>query len=207
MEHKFINKTKKVSLSQVDFKEYFEFYKNFIWPFLYNYTLEDGTEIDIKFYDEYFAHLLGLYKFQTLKSYKKMNRLIEDILSEKINFKNIYSAERNFIDKNIELRDGLTYFSVLKTLLENTTSVLKYDLNVVWKSKIEFSFLLRSDKIIIHVYLAVKEIKGKKKICVPVSLLVDRNERFLKMGLKELKVISSKIINKLINLRLSSEVF
>ena len=136
-----------------------------------------------------------------------MNRLIEDILSEKINFKNIYSAERNFIDKNIELRDGLTYFSVLKTLLENTTSVLKYDLNVVWKSKIEFSFLLRSDKIIIHVYLAVKEIKGKKKICVPVSLLVDRNERFLKMGLKELKVISSKIINKLINLRLSSEVF
>ena len=30
MEHKFINKTKKVSLSQVDFKEYFEFYKNFI---------------------------------------------------------------------------------------------------------------------------------------------------------------------------------
>jgi hypothetical protein len=196
MEHKFINKTKKVSLSQVDFKEYFEFYKNFICPFLYNYTLEDGTEIDIKFYDEYFAHLLGLHKFQTLKSYKKMNRLIEDILSEKIDFKNIYSAERNFIDKNIELRDRLTYFPVLKTLLENTTSALKYDLNVVWNSKIEFSFLLRSNKITILVYLAVKEIKGKKKICVPVSLLVDRNERFLKMGLKELKVISSKITNK-----------
>lgn len=50
MEHKFLGRTKKLSLSQVNFKEYFEFYRDFICPYLYKYTLEDGTEIDIRFH-------------------------------------------------------------------------------------------------------------------------------------------------------------
>ncbi len=158
MIHKFLNKTQKVSLSQIDFKEYFEFYRDFICPYSYKYTLENNTEIIIKFHEEYFAHLLGLHKFQTLKSYKKTNKLIADIILEKINFKNIYSAEKDFVEKNIELRDRITYFPVLKTLLENTDTALQYDLNVIWNSKIEFSFLLKTDKISILVYLAVKEI-------------------------------------------------
>ncbi len=101
MEHKFLNKTKKLSLSQINFKEYFEFYRDFICPYIYSYTLEDDTEIEIRFHEEHFSHLLGLHKFQTLKSYKKTNKLINDILSEKINFKNVYSAEKDFIDKNM----------------------------------------------------------------------------------------------------------
>ena len=196
MIHKFLNKTQKVSLSQVDFKEYFEFYRDFICPYSYKYTLENNTEIIIKFHEEYFAHLLGLHKFQTLKSYKKTNKLIADIILEKINFKNIYSAEKDFVEKNIELRDRITYFPVLKTLLENTDTALQYDLNVIWNSKIEFSFLLKTDKISILVYLAVKEINQNTKICVPVSLLVDRNNRFSKMKLKELKIKNIKIEKK-----------
>ena len=196
MIHKFLNKTQKVSLSQIDFKEYFEFYRDFICPYSYEYTLENNTEIIIKFHEEYFAHLLGLHKFQTLKSYKKTNKLIADIILEKINFKNIYSAEKDFVEKNIELRDRITYFPVLKTLLENTDIALQYDLNVIWNSKIEFSFLLKTDKISILVYLAVKEINQNTKICVPVSLLVDRNNRFSKMKLKELKIKNIKIEKK-----------
>lgn len=196
MIHKFLNKTQKVSLSQIDFKEYFEFYRDFICPYSYKYTLENNTEIIIKFHEEYFAHLLGLHKFQTLKSYKKTNKLIADIILEKINFKNIYSAEKDFVEKNIELRDRITYFPVLKTLLENTDTALQYDLNVIWNSKIEFSFLLKTDKISILVYLAVKEINQNTKICVPVSLLVDRNNRFSKMKLKELKIKNIKIEKK-----------
>lgn len=196
MIHKFLNKTQKVSLSQIDFKEYFEFYRDFICPYSYKYTLENNTEIIIKFHEEYFAHLLGLHKFQTLKSYKKTNKLIADIILEKINFKNIYSAEKDFVEKNIELRDRITYFPVLKTLLENTDTALQYDLNVIWNSKIEFSFLLKTDKISVLIYLAVKEIKQNKKICVPVSLLVDRNDRFSKMKLKELKIKNIKITKR-----------
>lgn len=81
-------------------------------------------------------------------------------------------------------------------MLENADTALKYDLNVIWNSKIEFSFLLRTEKITVIVYLAVKEIKGNKKICVPVSLLVDRKNSFSKMKLKELKITERNIIKK-----------
>ena len=80
----------------------------------------------------------------------------------------------------MELRDRITYFPVLKTLLENVDTALKYDLNVIWNSKIKFSFLLKTEKISVIVYLAVKEIKGNKKICVPVSLLVTETTDFPK---------------------------
>ena len=193
----FTGRNQKISLSQVNLKEFLNFYKEYICPYLYNYTLDNNVDISISFEEENFTHLIGLHKFKRLKSYSSAKKLNEDILNEKITFKSLYSASKEFLDKNIELKDRLTYFPVLKTLLENTTSVLKYDLNIIWNSKIEFSFLLRSDKIAVLVYLAVKEIRNGKKICVPVSLLVDRNDRFLKSGLTELKIKSMKIVNKI----------
>ncbi len=194
MGHKFLNRTKKIALSQVNFKEYFKFYRDFICPYLYKYVLEDKTEIEIKFHEEYFNHLLGLHKIKKVSSYKKSQDIIEEILNDKLTLKILLSLEPNKL--NDELRDRITYFPVLRTLLENADTALKYDLNVIWNSKIEFSFLLRTEKITVIVYLAVKEIKGNKKICVPVSLLVDRNNRFSKMKLKELKIIERNIEKK-----------
>ena len=194
MEHKFLNSFKKISLSQVDFKEYFEFYRDFVCPYFYKYTFEDNTEIEISFAEENFSHLLGLQYFKTINKNKKAKEINEDILKEKINLKNIMILEPKTF--TLELKDRLTYFPVLRTLLENVDTALKYDLNVIWNSKIEFSFLLKTDKISILVYLAVKEIKNNKKICVPVSLLVDRNDRFSKMNLERLKVIERKITKK-----------
>ena len=194
MEHKFLNSFKKISLSQVDFKEYFEFYRDFVCPYFYKYTFKDNTEIEISFAEENFSHLLGLQYFKTINKNKKAKEINEDILKEKINLKNIMILEPKTF--TLELKDRLTYFPVLRTLLENVDTALKYDLNVIWNSKIEFSFLLKTDKISILVYLAVKEIKNNKKICVPVSLLVDRNDRFSKMNLERLKVIERKITKK-----------
>ncbi len=128
-----------------------------------------------------------------MKILKKIN---EDILKEKIAFKELRLNKENVILKNGELLDRLTYFPVLRTILENTDTALKYDLNVIWNSKIEFSFLLKTDKISILVYLAVKEIKNNKKICVPISLLVDRNDRFSKMNLEILKIKNIEICKK-----------
>ena len=194
MEHKFLNSFKKISLSQVDFKEYFEFYRDFVCPYFYKYTFEDNTEIEISFAEENFSHLLGLQYFKTINKNKKAKEINEDILKEKINLKNIMILEPKTF--TLELKDRLTYFPVLRTLLENVDTALKYDINIIWNSKIEFSFLLKTDKISILVYLAVKEIKNNKKICVPVSLLVDRNDRFSKMNLERLKVAERKITQK-----------
>lgn len=195
MEHKFLNQTKKISISQVNFKEYFEFYKDFICPYLYKYTLEDNSDIEITFSEENFGHLLGLHKLKTFKNFKNSFELIENIINSKKTIKDIQMAERTTLD-NRELKDRLTYFPVLRTLLENADIVLKYNINVIWNSKIEFSFLIKTDKIAIIIYLAVKEIKNNKKICVPVSFLVDRNDRFSKLGLKKLKIIDREIIRR-----------
>lgn len=185
--------TKKIPFSKIDLKEYLEFYKKDICNFTFKYILEDETEIIIDFRERNFGHLVGLHKFKRIKSYKKSEEMNDDILKGKITFSSLYSANTYFVDRNKELKDRLTYFPTLKTLLENVDTALKYDLNVIWNSKIEFSFLLKTDKISILVYLAVKEIKNNKKICVPVSLLVDRNDRFSKMNLKKLS-ITQKII-------------
>lgn len=195
MEHKFLNRTKKLSLSQVNFKEFFEFYRDFICPYLYKYTLEDNTEIEISFSEENFGHLLGLHKLETFKKFKNSFDLKEEILKNNKSIKEIEFAERNTLNK-IEIRDRITYFPTLRTLLENTDTALKYDLNVIWNSKIEFSFLLKTDKISIIVYLAVKEVNENKKICVPVSLLIDRNDRFSRMNLEKLKIKSISITKK-----------
>lgn len=195
MEHKFLNRTKKISISQVDFKEFFEFYKEYICPYLYSYTLEDDTNIEITFAEENFGHLLGLHKFETFKSFKNAFELNNEILNNNKSIKEIQTAERKVLD-NRELRDRISFFPVLKTLLENTDTALQYNINAIWNTKIEFSFLLKSEKIVISLYLAVKKISENKKICVPVSLLVDRNNRFSKMKLKELKVKKIEIYKR-----------
>ena len=191
MEHKFIGKKQKIALSQVNLKEYFEFYRDFICPYLYKYTFEDNTEIEIIFNKKHFSHLLGLHKFKRISFYKKSEDINNDILNNKLIFKNLLALENKKL--NDELRDRITYFPTLKTLLENVDTALKYDINIIWNSKIEFSFLLKTDKISVIVYLAVKEIKNNKKICVPVSLLVDRNNRFSKLNLKKLNIIQRAI--------------
>ena len=196
MAERFLNRRKKVSISQIDLKLFFEFYKKYICQYLYSYTLEDNKEIVVRFEEDNFSHLLGLHKFKSIKDYENSKKINEDILKEKITFKELRLNEENVILKNGELLDRLTYFPVLRTLLENVDTALKYNLNVIWNSKIEFSFLLKTDKISILIYLAVKEIKNNKKICVPVSLLVDRNDRFSKMNLEILKIKNIEICKK-----------
>lgn len=194
MEHRFIGRTKKIVLSQVDFKEYFEFYRDFICPYRYLYTLEDNTKIEIKFHEEYFSHLLGLHYFKSINKDKKSQEINNEILNGKINFKKLMALDTNIL--TTELRDRITYFPVLKTILENTDTAFKYNLNVIWNSKIEFSFLFKTNKISVLIYLAVKEVSKNKKVCVPISLLVDRNDRFSKMGLEKINITERKIIEK-----------
>ncbi len=189
----FKNRFKKISFSQIDLKEFFKFYKE-ICLYKYNYVLDNQEEIILFFEENNFSHLLGLHKFKKIKSYKYSNDINKDIENYRIEFSSLIKEEPFVLNK--ELRDRLTYFPVLRTLLENVDTALKYDLNVIWNSKIEFSFLLKTDKISILVYLAVKEIKNNKKICVPVSLLVDRNDRFSKMNLEILKIKNIEICKK-----------
>lgn len=189
-----INKNKKTSLPKVDLIEFLEFYKNEICNYSYNYILEDDTKLILSFKEENFSHLLGLHKFKKIKSYKAALKINEDIICKNIILKELINKEKQVMTS--ELKDRICYFPMLKLLLEKADIVLKYDINAIWNTKIEFSFLFRTNKISVIIYLAVKEISKSKKVCIPVSLLVDRDNRFAKMKLEELKIKEISIMKK-----------
>ena len=89
MAERFLNRRKKVSISQIDLKLFFEFYKKYICQYLYNYTLEDDSKIIVRFEEDNFSHLLGLHKFKSIKDYENSKKINEDILKEKITFKEL----------------------------------------------------------------------------------------------------------------------
>lgn len=106
MKHKFLNRTKKISLSQINFKELLEFYIDFVCPYLYRYTLENNDIIEISFAEENFSHLLGLQYFKTISRNKKAKEINDAILKEKINLR------KNKFKKNYDIRTKFFNFRV-----------------------------------------------------------------------------------------------
>ena len=80
---------KKISLSKVNLKEFFEFYREEICKYNFKYVLEDDTELVIEFKERNFAHIIGLHKFERVKKYKSAEEINRDILNEKIIFKEL----------------------------------------------------------------------------------------------------------------------
>lgn len=192
MPERFLNSTKRLALSRINLKLFLEFYKEYICKYSFKYTLENNTNIIISFEEENFPHLIGLHKIKRIK-HKQAKELNKDIINEKIEFKQLYKAEKDAIDKNLELIDRITYFGTLRTLLDNASFVLKYDVKAISQTSIEFSFLLNSTEISVIIYLAIKEITKKETIYVPVSFLVDRYKKFEKMELEKIKIIGKEI--------------
>ena len=60
----FLNRNKKISISQVNILEFYQFYKNYIVSGIFSYTLETGITININFNEDNFPRLLGLHKFK-----------------------------------------------------------------------------------------------------------------------------------------------
>ena len=54
MAERFLGRKKKISVSQIDLKLFFEFYKKYICQYLHSYTLEDNKEIVVRFEEETF---------------------------------------------------------------------------------------------------------------------------------------------------------
>lgn len=195
MPERFLNSTKRLSISRINLKLFLEFYKEYICKYFFKYTLENNTNIIISFEEENFPHLIGLHKIKRIKD-KQARELNKDIMNEKIEFSQLYKAEKNAIDKNLELVDRITYFGILRTLLDNASFVFKYNVKAISQTSIEFSFLLNSTKISVVIYLAIKETNKEETIYVPVSFLVDRYKKFEKMELEKIKIINKEIFEK-----------
>ena len=135
----FKNRFKKISFSQIDLKEFFKFYKE-ICLYKYNYVLDNQEEIILFFEENNFSHLLGLHKFKKIKSYKYSNDINKDIENYRIEFSSLIKEEPFVLNK--ELRDRLTYFPVLRTLLENVAYSLNRGFHSLYGVKEENIFIL-----------------------------------------------------------------
>ena len=83
MVEKYMERNKKISISQVDILEFFNFYKE-IAKYQYLYTLENNLKIKLAFNESNFPHLLGLHKFKMVLKYKKQSDIVEAIKNNKV---------------------------------------------------------------------------------------------------------------------------
>ena len=165
MIEKYMERNKKISISQVDILEFFNFYKE-IAKYKYLYTLDNNLKINLTFNESNFSHLLGLHKFKIVSKYRKQSDIIEAIKNKSLNIKNLKSSEANVL---INIKDRLGYFPCLNFLLNNVEKVVEFDSTKCIPTKLDATFLLNTSKISVSIYLAIKSIKNNEYNCVPVS--------------------------------------
>lgn len=191
MPEQFLNATKKISKNKIDLKLFYSFYRDYICPYKYTYTLETGEIIEIKFEKNNFPHLLGLHKFNKVAAIDKAEEILAGIFEETITTKILKETDNTVF--NIT-SDRLTYFPTLKTILETSKTLIEFDPTKCIPTKVEADFFIYSEEIKVIVFLAIREINSKDNtiICCPVSFLVDRINKFQKDKQKHIKIKTLK---------------
>ena len=190
----FLNRNKKISISQVNILEFYQFYKNYIVSGIFSYTLETGITININFNEDNFPHLLGLHKFKKVASYNSQNEVIKAIENIEFDIKCLKKYEADVL--STELKDRLTYFPCLNFLLENADTVIEFDATKCIPTTFKATFLLSTQKIRVAVFLAVRKIKDDVYDCVPVSFIVDRFNKYQIDKQEKFKIINYEKIEK-----------
>ena len=191
MPEQFLNTTKKVSKNKINLKLFYSFYRDYICPYRYIYTLETGEVLEIKFEKNNFPHLLGLHKFKKVASIDKAEEILIGIFEETITAQLLKETDNTIF--NITA-DRLTYFPTLQTILDTSKTLIKFDPTKCIPTKVDADFFIYSEEIKVIVFLAIREINSKdnKIICCPVSFMVDRTDKFQKSKQKHIKIKTLK---------------
>ena len=191
MPEQFLNTTKKVSKNKIDLKLFYSFYRDYICPYRYIYTLETVEIIEIKFEKNNFPHLLGLHKFKKVAAIDKAEEILAGIFEETITTKILKETDNTVFNVTA---DRLTYFPTLQTILDTSKTLIKFDPTKCIPTKVEADFFIYSEEIKVIVFLAIREINSKdnKIICCPVSFMVDRTDKFQKNQQKHIPIKTLK---------------
>lgn len=191
MPEQFLNTTKKVSKNKINLKLFYSFYRDYICPYRYIYTLETGEVLEIKFEKNNFPHLLGLHKFKKVASIDKAEEILIGIFEETITAQLLKETDNTVFNVTA---DRLTYFPTLQTILDTSKTLIKFDPTKCIPTKVDADFFIYSEDIKVIVFLAIREINSKdnKIICCPVSFMVDRTDKFQKSKQKHIKIKTLK---------------
>ena len=123
MVEKYMKRNKKISISQVDILEFFNFYKE-IAKYQYLYTLENNLKIKLAFNESNFPYLLGLHKFKIVSKYRKQSDIIEAIKFLKISlWKMEFIHSIFYFLTNFYLSSQLITYKLLKVILRKVLKI------------------------------------------------------------------------------------
>ena len=185
---RYLNTIKKTNLGKIDLELLRKFYVEFICSYEYKFELEDNTVLKVNFEENHLPHLLGLHKLRATTG-KKATDIIEEIKDGRLNLKDVKESDNNSLKK---ISDRLCFFPTIETVLNFTTFIIEFDALKCIPTKLDCSFLLKSEKINVTVYLGIREtdINSKELTCFPVTFLVDRVNQFKEEKQNVKKVIS-----------------
>ena len=169
------NKNSKTSISKINLKELIEYYESHVCNYRYTYFLKEDKKLEINFNLDQIPHLLGLhYLSPTFRGVEG----IDKIKKESIDLKKIRKLYKDQFKEYAKER--IEYFSCVETILNGATFIEFNPLQVKPFSRIKADYMLYSDEIKTWILLGIKEINEEKIIkCVPVTLLIDRDGRFV----------------------------
>lgn len=172
--HTFATLTVKPTLDQIDLIVLTDYYEKYLEPFQYEFELEDGNEIKLKFNRDNFCHLLGIHKpaekkfgkgkpqiysFKGMKGYMR----IKDGTINKAMLKGLNKSAYN------DMRSSLVNFYQIHRMLDNPQAV--YYTNVVNRIN-SVDILIYNQTINSYIHLGIVK-KERQNYYSPSTFLIE----------------------------------
>lgn len=170
----FVNLIETPTLDQVDLRLLTEYYELYLEPYMYEFELDDGEIITLKFNRDNFCHLIGIHKPAEKKFGRKSPKVADykgNIGYNRIKENKITKQSLKALNKGAykDMRDSIVNFYLIHRMLENP-QVVYYTKTVNRITSVDFLIYNKESKFYIHLGI----IKQKKQNhYAPSTLLIE----------------------------------
>lgn len=194
------------SLDECNLKSILEFYNENLAKNMYEYKLNNGFELKIRFYTENLPHLLGIHKVVPDKKLQKLYQgqngyygiMNGDITIDKL--KKLDNQQKNE-DKQLKaIESKITCFHLIPKLLSNCQVIKFYSDRVNGNCNLKSEFILFDEELGIKLHLGVLKSSDNSNIYVPETFIPkgprdrDRNRLTHTTPKQELKKIIERAV-------------
>lgn len=165
------------SLDECNLKSILEFYNENLAKNMYEYKLNNGFELKIRFYTENLPHLLGIHKVVQDKKLKKLYQgqngydgiMNGDITIDKL--KKLDNQQKKQ-DKQLKaIESKITCFYLIPKLLLNCQVIKFYSDRVDGNCNLKSEFILFDEELGIKLHLGVLKSSDNSSIYVPETFI------------------------------------
>lgn len=172
--HTFANLIETPTLDQVDLLLLTDYFEHYLEPYLYEFELEGGEVITLKFNRDNFCHLLGIHKPAERAFGQKSPRVYGYKGSKgynRVKNKEITKKSLKALNKSAykDMRDSIVNFYLIHKMLENPKAVY-YTTTVNKITAVDLLIYSKENKSYIHLGIIKRE---KQKYYAPSTFLIE----------------------------------